>query len=168
MKQLPLIGERRAHVAIMKKSWGLTAKILGGEKTIESRWYMQKTAPWNMIDTGDAIYFKDSGCPVTLKARVECVLQFEDLTPEKVQTIIMQYGRQDGLDVNDFEKWHSLFKDKRYCLLIFLTAVEKIDPFEIEKKGFGSMSAWITVSDIEKIRRAKTTKFRQPSLLRKK
>lgn len=27
------------HVAIMKKSWGLTRKILSGEKTIESRWY---------------------------------------------------------------------------------------------------------------------------------
>lgn len=27
------------HVAIMRKSWGLTDKILSGQKKIESRWY---------------------------------------------------------------------------------------------------------------------------------
>jgi len=27
------------HIAIMKKSWRLTEKILAGEKTLETRWY---------------------------------------------------------------------------------------------------------------------------------
>jgi len=30
------------HVAIMRKAWGLTDKILSGQKKIESRWYSVK------------------------------------------------------------------------------------------------------------------------------
>jgi len=33
------------HVAIMKKSWKLTEKILSGEEKIESRWYKSKYSP---------------------------------------------------------------------------------------------------------------------------
>jgi hypothetical protein len=31
---------------------------------------------------------------------------------------------------------------------------QKIEPFEIDKSGFGTMSAWISVDDINKIRKA--------------
>ncbi|MEI7477466.1 MAG: hypothetical protein WCJ81_02865 [bacterium] len=37
------------HVAIMKKSRKLIPKIVSGEKTIESRWYQTKRAPWNTV-----------------------------------------------------------------------------------------------------------------------
>ena len=74
---MPLVAMRRVHVAIMRRSWGLLEKILSGEKTIESRWYMQKSEPWESIDAGDIIYFKNSGAPVTLSASVDKVLQFE-------------------------------------------------------------------------------------------
>ena len=59
------------HLAIMRKSWGLTQKILTGQKKIESRWYKNKYRPWNQIQKGDVIYFKDSGEPVTIKATVK-------------------------------------------------------------------------------------------------
>ena len=36
------------HLAIMKKEWKLTEKIITGEKRIESRWYKDKYPPWNM------------------------------------------------------------------------------------------------------------------------
>ena len=75
------------HVAIMRKSWGLTQKILTGEKKIESRWYKFKRAPWNQIRSGDTIYFKDSGEPVRIRAKVSKVLQFSDLTPARVKNL---------------------------------------------------------------------------------
>lgn len=118
---------------------------------------MQKNAPWDQIEVGDAVYFKDSGEPVTLRSKVRNVLQFENLTPEKVGEIIKKYGREDGLDVGEFERWFGMFKDKKYCLLIFLGEVESIEPFEIEKKGFGTMSAWITVKDVSTLRKVKFT-----------
>ncbi len=76
------------HVAIMKKSWDLTQKILSGQKKIESRWYKLKCAPWGKIGRGNMVYFKDSGKPVSIKANVEKIISFSDLTPKKVSQIL--------------------------------------------------------------------------------
>ena len=67
------------HIAIMKKEWKLTQKILSGEKKIESRWYSNRSAPWGKIKAGETVYFKDSGEPVSIKAEVVKVLEFSDL-----------------------------------------------------------------------------------------
>jgi len=42
---------------------------------------------------------------------------------------------------------------KNYCLLVFLKNPQAIEPFEIDKTGFGAMAAWITIDNIEKIKR---------------
>ncbi len=141
------------HLAIMRKSWGLLPKILNGEKKIESRWYKNKYSPWDKIKRGDIVYFKNSGEPVTLKTEVDKVIQFSNLTPQKVREILEKYGREDGLVIKDIPKFFQMFKDKRYCILVFLKNPEKIKSFEANKKGFGMMSAWITVDNINKLKR---------------
>ncbi len=143
----------QTHIAIMRKSWGLTKKILGGQKKIESRWYMNKCRPWGSISKDDIIYFKDSGEPVTIKAKVSKVLQFDSLDETKVKNILKTYGSDDGIEPNEINKYFDLFKNKKYCLLIFLKQVESVAPFDIYKTGFGSMSAWITVDQIENIKK---------------
>ena len=140
------------HIAIMKKSWGLTQKILSGQKTIESRWYKAKVSPWNRINKSDTIYFKDSGDPVTIKADVKKVLQFSNLTPEKVKGILDEYADPDGITREDIPSYYELFKDKNYCILIFLSNPRKIKPFQIDKTGYGLMSAWICADNIDKHR----------------
>ncbi len=141
------------HVAIMKKSWGLTEKILSGEKKMESRWYQMKRAPWGKIRAGETIYFKNSGEPVSIKATVSKVLQFEGLTPKKVKTLITKYGRTDGIEKNKEHKFFKRFKYKKYCILIFLNNPKRIKPFDIDKRGFGMMAAWISVPKIGKIKK---------------
>lgn len=137
------------HIAIMKKSWKLTQKILTGEKKIESRWYKSKRAPWDKIKEGEVIYFKDSGEPVAIRAEVEKVLHFADLTPEKVKYILEKYEKEIRIEniTESFER----YKNKRYCLLIFLKNPQKVEPFHISKKGFGMMSAWICVDNVDSI-----------------
>lgn len=141
------------HVAIMKKSWHLLPKILNGEKTIESRWYKARRSPWGEIQAGDSVYFKNSGEPVTVKATVLKVLQFTDLNPKRVKEILDEYGKEDGIEEKETGNFYNLFKDKKYCILIFLQNVQEVKPFNINKKGFGAMSAWITVSNIDTITR---------------
>lgn len=141
------------HVAIMKKSWGLTEKIISGEKKIESRWYKSKRSPWGKIQKGDTVYFKDSGEPVLIKAEVEKVISFSDLIPEKVKQILDKYGKDIGIEKDETLEFFELFKDKKYCLLIFLKNSQKVKPFNINKAGFGTMSAWLAVEDIGKIKR---------------
>lgn len=140
------------HLAIMRKSWGLTQKILNGQKKIESRWYSVKYRPWDSIKEGETIFFKDSGEPVKLKAEVSKVIQFADLTPIQVKKILDEYGADDGLEKEKIPEFFERFKNKKYCMLIFLKNPQKIEPFEINKTGFGAMSAWITIDSISKIR----------------
>jgi len=142
---------KRDHVAIMKKSRKLIAKILNGEKTIESRWYVNRICPWDRIHAGDTVYFKDSGEPVTAKANVSKVLQFKKLTPESVQKILETHGK--GIGMESSEKNIPECATKNYCILIFLEDAHKIAPFSIDKTGYGLMSAWITVDDVNKIKR---------------
>lgn len=140
----------RAHVAIMKKSWGLLPKILTGEKTIESRWYLNRSRPWGKIASGDTVYFKNSGDTVTIKAKVSRVLTFDNLSSNKVREILKKYAKEDGIE--NMEKYYEMFKNKKYCILVFLQEPRKVKPFEINKAGFGAMSAWITVEDIGRVK----------------
>lgn len=141
------------HVAIMKKSWGLLPRILVGEKKIESRWYKVRAAPWDKIKAGEMIYFKNSGEPVSLKAEVDKVMQFDNLGPDQVRFILEKYGADDGIEPDKIPVFFELFKDKKYCLLIFLRSPQSVEPFEINKSGFGAMAAWITVENIELIKK---------------
>lgn len=138
------------HVAIMKKSWGLIPKILSGEKTIESRWYQTRRAPWNKIKNGDIVYFKNSGQPVTAQAIVSKVLQFEIASISDVANIVNKYGKQIALLNKDPKTWGALPK---YCILIFLSNPALIKkPFHINKTGFGNAAAWLCVGDIKKVK----------------
>jgi len=140
------------HLAIMRKSWNLTQKILTGKKRIESRWYKVKYSPWNRIKSGEIVYFKDSGKPVTIKAEVEKILEFSDLNENKVKQILDAYGEDDGIEKDKIPEFFEMFKDKKYCMLIFLRNPQKIEPFKVDKSGFGAMSSWITIDSIDKVK----------------
>ena len=141
------------HLAIMKKSWGLTEKILTGEKTVESRWYKSRYAPWNKIKSGDIIFFKNSSEPVSVKAEVTKVFQFDNLTAEKTEQILSKYGQADLGTNHIVPEIREYVSGKNYCVLIFFDNVKKIEPFNIDKTGFGAMSAWISVNDINQLKK---------------
>lgn len=138
------------HVAIMKPSWGLIPKILSGEKTIESRWYQTRRAPWDRIQKGDRVYFKDAGQPVSVVAEVEAVKQYTMTTLADVQRVVAEYGARIALVNSHPETWGVL---PRYCILMFLRAPQRIEPFGIDRSGFGAGVAWLSVPDIARIRR---------------
>ena len=144
------------HVAIMKKSLGLTKKILSGQKIIESHWYKSRYAPWNKIKAGDVVYFKDSSEPVTIRAEVSKVMEFSDMSPEKIMEILEEYHRAIGIEKEKLPRFFEIHKDRKYCILIFLKNPQRVKPFEINKKGFGLMSAWLIVGDINRIKKSAT------------
>ena len=145
------------HVAILRKaSFGdhILADLIAGRKTIESRWYVNKVAPWDKIFQGDIIYFKESGCPVFARSYVSKVLQYDNLNPEKTKEIITKYGKHiaPNLPEKEFFVWAQNHSNKNYCVLMFLENVTKIPPFDINKKGFGSASAWLVVENIDRVK----------------
>lgn len=140
------------HVAIMRKSWKLIPKILEGRKKIESRWSVNKVLPWGKIKKGDTVYFKNAGEPVTVKAEVFKVTPFGDLTQAKVRRIIRDYGGEGKVCLSNLEDSYEWARNKRYCTLIYLNKVSKIEQFEINKNGFGIGAAWLTIENINSIK----------------
>ncbi len=141
------------HVAILKSSLGFLEKIKNGTKTIESRWYSKRISPWNQIKAGEIIYFKNSGSPITLKCQVEKVLQFSDLTSTKIEELLRKYGKYIGFTLQQQELFYKEICHKNYAILIFLSQVQSLKPFDIDKTGFGNMSAWLSVADINLIKK---------------
>ncbi len=138
------------HVAIMRPSWKLIPKILSGTKTIESRWYLTRRAPWNGISRGDRVFFKDSGKPVVAAADVERVAQCTIESLIDAKDIVNRYGKAICLVNDDPATWQRL---PRYAILIHLAQPRRLAaPFMINKHGFGSATAWITVPSIDAIR----------------
>ncbi len=159
------------HIAIMRKSWGLIPKIVSGEKTIESRWYKTRRTPWDKITKGDFVYFKNSGGPITAKAKVAKVIQCNFSRPKQAnrkkdsrsfavapcqcsatlthKDVLRKYGKKLG--IGNIDKFYEEVKNTRYCILIFLKKSERVKPFDIDKTGFGAMSAWISTKTISSI-----------------
>jgi ASC-1-like (ASCH) protein len=139
------------HIAIMKKEWGLTKKIIDGIKTVESRWYKSKTTPWNKIKVGDTVYFKDSGGPVLVKAKVTKVEQYEVSSNSQALAIMAKYALADlGTEVLS-KSIRDYITGKKYAVFVHFNKVKKITPFSIDKAGFGMQCAWLTVDSINKI-----------------
>jgi hypothetical protein len=147
------------HIAILRKSKigkkdNLLGDIISGDKTIESRWYINKSAPWTKIKPDDNIYFKESGCPVSANAKVSDVIQFENLNSVQIEDIINKYGNRIAprASKEGLRKWAISLNKKNYCMLIFLKEVRLVKPFMINKSGFGNACAWLIVGSINKVK----------------
>jgi ASC-1-like (ASCH) protein len=134
------------HLAILKEPF--FSFLQSGEKTIESRWYKTKRIPYRKIKKGEVIYFKKSGQKVSLKAKVSKVLFFDELDENKIKHILDTYGKEIKIKDTNIESYKGL----KYCTLVFIENLEKIEPFSIDKTGFGNMSAWIRVDSINQIK----------------
>lgn len=137
------------HLAILSKKRKLLSKILSKEKRIESRWYKFRKPPVGCIASGDTIYFKETGDPVSAKAKVEKVISYKNLNPKLITEIIRKHGELIGINLDFLDS----VKEKRFCTLIFLKQAQKIKPFKIDKRGYGLMNAWISVPDISVLKR---------------
>jgi len=135
------------HIAILNKQKDLLNQILSSKKTIESRWYKFQRTPYKNIRPNDTVYLKNSGQPVTAKVQVDKVLFFNNPSESEIQEIMDKYSKQICIDNNYISN-----APKNYITLIFLRNPTRIEPFNINKKGFGNMAAWITLENIEKIK----------------
>ena len=124
------------HIAILREPF--FSMVLNGTKTIESRWSMNRVAPYGKVSVGDTILLKETGKDVTAKAEVKDVKYYE-LTPQKVEDIRIKYGKLIGTD--KFEDWESTLH-KKYCTLIWLGKVEKIEPLKVPRSNG---AGWLVV-----------------------
>ena len=86
---------------------------------------------------------------MTAQAMVSHVLQFTLNGLSDVREIVKKYGKEICLLNADPETWDSVPK---YCILVRLKNPKPVKaPFAIDKAGFGSAAAWMTVGNIRDI-----------------
>ena len=87
-----------------------------------------------------------------MRAVVTKVEQFLIRNNEEAIEIMRRYSISD-LGVSKIPKEVlSYIRDKRYAIFVHFGRVERVKPFKIDKKGFGSQAAWIVVNDINNIK----------------
>lgn len=130
------------HLAIMSK--GYIEKILSGEKSIESRFSVNRISPFGKIKVGEKVYLKETGKPVSVSFEVESVLFFEDLDKGKIKEIRAKYGKQICAE----EEFWQIKQRARYATLIFVKNPKRVNPFKVEKSN---RSAFMSVSSIKEL-----------------
>lgn len=140
------------HVAILKASWKLIPEIINGNKTIETRWYMQKRLPWNRIKKGDQIFFKDAGKPVQVQAVISKITQIEVTDDFQADILIDQIWQKDIVFPKLIPELQKYISGKRYGIIVEFENAIEVPAFDIDKSGYGLQSAWLSVEDIGQIR----------------
>jgi hypothetical protein len=113
---------------------------LDGIKTIESRFTKKKIPPFDQVDPGDIIYLKKSGGLVVGKAVVDHAKSYINLTRERINEIYERYKTSLQVSMEFIESKI----DSRYAVLIWLTGVQRIEPFHFVKHD---RRAWIILPE---------------------
>jgi len=106
------------HVAVLLKPY--LDMVLVGTKRVECRLTQQPLAPFEAIEPGERIYFKQSGGPYRGTAIAGEVMFEGKLTPSRVQQLSKHYNH---LICGEPEFWRRK-KDSRFASLIWLEQVE--------------------------------------------
>jgi len=115
--------------------------MLDGTKTVECRLTMQARAPFDGIEPGERIYFKQSAGPYRATAIVEEVLFEQGLTPKRVRELKRDYNDLIG---GDDAFWH-IKRNSNFATLMWLTDVREIDCGPAIRPLQGV--AWLTLDD---------------------
>jgi len=126
-----------SHLVILKKPY--LDVILAGRKTIESRFMKRRSAPFGKIAADDKLFFKVSSGPVCATAFAKKVVNFEDLTPERIDRAKRNYN--DRI-VGGKEYWAQR-RDCRWGVLVWLEQVRRIEPIRIDKRDW---RGWVVLT----------------------
>jgi hypothetical protein len=120
-------GRPGVHLAVVSEPY--LTQILGGIKTIESRFSMREVPPFRCVAEGDILFLKKGGAPVTGVCRVSRVW-FHRLDPERYHRIIQEHAVELSVDSSPF--WHEK-ESALFCTLMELEDVRPITPTTLRK-----------------------------------
>ena len=113
--------------------------IFDGRKTIESRFSVNRCAPFDRVQAGDVILLKRSGGPVVGVAVAGRALYYH-LDTDQLETIREKFATRICADYDEFWAERS---DKKFATLIEIEQVAKIETLDIEKRD---RRGWVTYS----------------------
>lgn len=138
------------HVVYLDTQSGEMENLLVGKKTMIVRGAAGRKLPYGRVNPGDILYFlnNDGKGLVQARAKVCQVLNSEPLTSEASQKLLADH--QDALQLT--EKQQQRWRGKRYLVLITVDAIQELEPFQIDRSGYGNMDDWLPVGDIHSVK----------------
>jgi hypothetical protein len=116
------------HLAILVQPY--LRLLLEGQKTIESRFSVNRSAPFERVQANDVVFFKLSGGPIQGVGIVDDAT-FYRVTPDTVRHIQHQFS--GALCITDPAFWEAC-KQASFATLLHLRCVSRITPTPFQKR----------------------------------
>lgn len=139
------------HVVYLDAKADELAKILLGRKTMIVRGAAGRKMPHGRVNPDDILYLIENDGRGLVKARAKTlsVLNSDKLTGNESISLIEKHQGRLQLTGAQARRWSG----KRYLVLIEIGDVEEVDPFFIDRSGYGNMDDWLAVGDIENVKK---------------
>lgn len=118
---------RNLHLAVFVEPF--LSFLLDGRKTIESRFSIQRRAPFECVRKGDIVLIKASGGPIVAVAEISDIWYYE-LNADSRAFIRSRFGEQLCVDPDFWDSKASAC----YATLMQFSRVDRVDPIDCWKR----------------------------------
>jgi hypothetical protein len=139
------------HVVYVDAKARELEKLLTGEKTMIVRGATGRKLPYGRVQVNDRLFLiqnKGDGM-VRASALVSEVFNSAKLTEEQSADLLKRNQSKLQLTPEQIKRWAG----KRYLVLIEVTNIQPLEPFAIDRSEYGNMDDWLTVEQIEKVKK---------------
>ena len=138
------------HIVYVDAKASELEKLLDGTKTTIIRGAAGRKMPYGRVNPGDVLYLINNNAEglIRAKAKVKNVFNSEKMTKE--DSIQLLSDNQEKLQLTPHQK--KRWAGKRYLVLIEVSEASEIEPFSIDKSGYGNMDDWLPVEDIRQVK----------------
>jgi hypothetical protein len=138
------------HVVYLDVKAAELEKLLSGEKTMIIRGAAGRKMPYGRVLEGDNLYFLENDGSGQIKAQgsVISVINTEKLDPETSAKLVEDNQYKLKLSPAQSKRWAG----KRYLVLIGVSSVQALEPFQINKSDYGNMDDWLPVGEIDRVK----------------
>ncbi len=138
------------HVVYLDSKANEHDLLLSGKKKMIIRGAAGRKMPYGRVNQNDNLYFiNNNGEGVILsKALVSVVINSEKMTEDESIQLVNNHAKELQLSKSQYSRWAG----KRYLVLIGTKEMEEIEPFQIDKSGYGNMDDWLLVQKIDDVR----------------
>ncbi|MDF2695223.1 MAG: hypothetical protein K0S65_3606 [Labilithrix sp.] len=136
---------RSVHLAVFVQPF--LGQLLGGQKLVESRFTVRRSAPFERAASGDIVLVKEAAGPVRAVCEIGQAWFIDDV-PRKLTQLREQFSAAMGSPGEAF--WASCAR-ARYASLLELGALRIVTPVACPKRD---RRAWVVLIDTRQARRA--------------
>jgi hypothetical protein len=138
------------HIVYLDASAKELDLLLSGKKTMIIRGATGRKMPYGRVNRDDILYFINNNAEglILAKARVGSVFNSDKLT--EAESVRLVEKHQDRLQLS--QKQQARWGGKRYLVLIEVSEVKKVEPFQVDKSEYGNMDDWLPVGQIEQVK----------------